>query len=171
MTSEIRARTSLAAVLLISILASASPSYAEQREATGLSQPCSGQCAAKLEQMKAEAIAEATKKTQGAKIIGAPRVNCWIVDRQHFVTRCTAKVTYDLPKARASGVDCDSNPYASGCPRTGVGTLNPPTRSAAQIKCEKVGNTWENGRCKPWCEGKPPGTIIPNTGGGSCDGE
>lgn len=162
-------RLILRASLMLSLVVVTSPVQAEQYEATGLSQPCSSQCADKLDGMREEALAEAMQKTRGAKVIGAPQVECWIVDPLHYITQCTAKVIYDIKKTRASSPDCDSNPYTLGCPRSGVGTLTPPARSSAQIECEQDDRKWVNGECKPWCYGRPPST--PTRYGGFCGGD
>ena len=46
-----------------------------------------------------------------------------------------------------------------------------PQKTAAQRECEKYNGTWVNGRCKVFCEGKPPDTEIPNAGGARCGGD
>lgn len=117
---------------VLTILISTSSSFAY--ETTGLSTVCVGDCASKLNQLKAEAKADAVKKVKqvpDATIKETLDTGCKIVSKTRFATQCTAKVIYDVPRKNTPvrGPDCQNNPYASGCPGVG-GALTPLHRCA-----------------------------------------
>jgi hypothetical protein len=71
--------------------------------------------------------------------------------------------------ACAVGQDTGCSDSTANATRDRFASTGKALKTAAQLQCEKYDGTWVNGRCKAWCEGKPPNTVVP--AGGFCGGD